>query len=87
MAKIDLDTMSIEELVNLRDRAVEKLAEKVASRQLELEAELERLAQYGSKPAKKAQPAATAPRAKKSEKNVEAEQAKPQAEEPVEEAA
>jgi len=54
MAKIDLDTLSIEELAALRDLATEKLAEKVAARQAELEAELERLAQYG-KPAKKSQ--------------------------------
>ena len=58
MAKIDLDSLSIEELVALRDSAIEKLAEKVAARQAELEAELERLAQYG-RPAKKvAAPAA-----------------------------
>jgi hypothetical protein len=56
MAKIDLDTLSIEELAALRDHATEKLAEKVATRQAELEAELEKLAQYG-KPAKKAQAA------------------------------
>jgi hypothetical protein len=60
MAKIDLDSLSIEELAALRDSAIEKLAEKVAARQAELEAELERLAQYG-RPAKKA---AAAPAAK-----------------------
>jgi len=54
MAKIDLDTLSIEELAALRDQAADKLAEKVAARQAELEAELEKLAQYG-KPAKKSQ--------------------------------
>jgi hypothetical protein len=32
MAKTDLDSLSIEELANLRDRAIEKLAEKVAAR-------------------------------------------------------
>ena len=53
MAKFDLDSMSIEELAALRDNANAKLLEKVAARQIELEAELERLAQYG-KPAKKA---------------------------------
>ena len=53
MAKIDLDSMSIEELAVLRDNANAKLLEKVAARQLELEAEIERLSQYG-KPAKKA---------------------------------
>ncbi len=51
MAKIDLDSMSIEELAVLRDNANAKLLEKVAA--LELEAEMERLSQYG-KPAKKA---------------------------------
>jgi hypothetical protein len=54
MAKIDLESLSIEELAALRDSATEKLAEKVAARQAELEAELEKLAQYG-KPAKKSQ--------------------------------
>ena len=53
MAKFDLDSLSIEELASLRDKASEKLLEKVAARQAELEAELETLAQYG-KPAKKA---------------------------------
>jgi hypothetical protein len=53
MAKIDLDSMSIEELAVLRDSANAKLLEKVAARQVELEAEIERLSQYG-KPAKKA---------------------------------
>jgi hypothetical protein len=47
MAKIDLDSLSIEELAALRDAATEKLAEKVATRQSELEAEMERLSQYG----------------------------------------
>jgi len=87
MAKIDLDGMSIEELANLRDRAIEKLAEKVLARQAELALEMERLAQYGAKPTKKVQPAAPAPRAKKNEKAAEAEQAKPQADGPVAEAA
>jgi hypothetical protein len=53
MAKSDLDSMSIEELAVLRDSANAKLLEKVAARQLELEAEMDRLSQYG-KPAKKA---------------------------------
>ena len=47
MAKIELDSLSIEELAALRDAATEKLAQKVLARQAELEAELERLAQYG----------------------------------------
>ena len=47
MAKIDLDSLTIEELAALRDAATEKLAQKVMARQAELEAELERLSQYG----------------------------------------
>lgn len=47
MAKIDLDSLSIEELATLRDAAIEKLAQKVTARQAELEVELERLSQYG----------------------------------------
>jgi alkylated DNA repair dioxygenase AlkB len=65
MAKIDLDSLNIEELAALRERTIEKLAEKVASRQVELEAEMERLSQYG-KPSKKAQAAPVA-KAKKSD--------------------
>jgi DNA-binding protein H-NS len=87
MAKIDLDALNIEELASLRDRAIEKLAEKVAARQAELEAELERLSAYGGKPAKKAQTVPPAPRAKKSERAGEPEQAKPQGEGSVAEAA
>jgi hypothetical protein len=87
MAKIDLDALSIEELATLRERVTEKLGEKVAARQTELEAELERLTQYGTKPAKKPPAAAVAPRAKKSERNVETEPASQQAEGPVAEAA
>ena len=59
MAKIDLDSLSIEELAALRDSAADKLMEKVAARRAELEAELEKLSQH-DKPAKKSQ-AATAP--------------------------
>jgi hypothetical protein len=47
MAKFDLDSLGIEELAALRDAATEKLAQKVLVRQSELEAELERLSQYG----------------------------------------
>ena len=47
MAKIDLDSLNIEELAALRDAATEKLAQKVTARQAELAAELERLAQDG----------------------------------------
>jgi predicted Holliday junction resolvase-like endonuclease len=57
MAKVDLDSLNVEELVALRDKVNDKLAEKVAARQAELEAELEKLSQYG-KPAKKSQPVA-----------------------------
>ena len=69
MAKIDLDSLSIEELAALRDSAADKLMEKVAARRAELEAELEKLSQY-DKPAKKSQ-AATAPlvKTRKSQEN------------------
>ncbi|WP_024519532.1 hypothetical protein [Bradyrhizobium sp. Tv2a-2] len=87
MAKIDLDALNIDELASLRDRAIEKLAEKVAARQAELEAELERLSAYGGKAAKKTQTAPPAPRAKKNERAGETEQAKPQGEGTVAEAA
>jgi hypothetical protein len=53
MSKIDFDAMSIEELATLRDNASAKLLEKVTARQVELEAEIERLSQYG-KQSKKA---------------------------------
>lgn len=49
MTKIDFDAMSIEELATLRDNAGAKLLEKVTARQVELEAEIERLAQYGKR--------------------------------------
>jgi hypothetical protein len=68
MAKIDLDAMSIEEVADLRDVATDKLAEKVAARRAELEAELEKLAQY-DKPARKSQVAAPAAKPKKSQEN------------------
>ena len=64
MAKIDLDSLGIDELVRLRESVNVKLQEKVAARQLELEAELQRLSAFG-KPAKKA--AVSAPKARKSE--------------------
>lgn len=81
MAKIDLETLSIEELAALRDNANAKLLEKVAARQMELEAELERLSHYG-RPAKKAIIAPAAAKPKKNEKKG-AEAAEP----PVAEAA
>jgi hypothetical protein len=67
MAKIDLDLLGIDELVKLRESVNAKLQEKVASRQLELEAELQRLSEFG-KPAKKA--ASPAPKGKKGEEKV-----------------
>jgi hypothetical protein len=70
MAKIDLDSLNIEELAALRDRAIDKLAEKVALRHAELEAEIERLSVYG-KSAKKSQAAAPAAKTKKREKNTD----------------
>jgi hypothetical protein len=69
MAKIDLDSLNIEELAALRDAATDKLAQKVTARQAELEAELERLAQYG-KLAKKALVAAPVAKPKKAEQPV-----------------
>jgi hypothetical protein len=62
--KIDFDAMSIEELAMLRDNASAKLLEKVTARQVELEAEIERLAQYG-RPSKKAVAAAPVAKTKK----------------------
>lgn len=66
MAKIDLDSLNIEELAALRERIAEKIGEKVAARQAELEAELAKLSQYGGKPAKKAA-ATTAGKARKAD--------------------
>jgi hypothetical protein len=68
MAKIDLDSLSIEEVAALRDYATDKLAEKVAARRAELEAELEKLAQY-DKPARKSLASAPVAKAKKSDEN------------------
>ncbi len=59
MAKIDLDSLGIEELAALREQATDKLFEKVAARRAELEAELEKLSQYG-KPVKKSESAPAA---------------------------
>ena len=49
MQKVDLESMSIEELAKLRDHATEKLAEKIAARQRELAAEMEKLSAFGKK--------------------------------------
>ena len=81
MAKIDLDSLGIEELAALRDNATAKLTEKVAARQAELESELERLSQYG-KPAKKSQAAAPVVKSKKRD-----EKKSDEAKEPVAKAA
>ena len=75
MAKIDLDSLSIEELAGLREDAADKLFEKVAARRAELEAELEKLAQYG-KPVKKAE-SVPAPKAKKTEEVKEPKEKEP----------
>ena len=73
MAKIDLDSRGIDELAHLRENATDKLFEKVAARRAELEAELEKLAQYG-KPVKQAE-SAPAPKAKKTEEAKEPKEA------------
>lgn len=49
MQKVDLDSMSIDELAKLCDQASEKLADKIAARQRELVAEMEKLAALGKK--------------------------------------
>ena len=66
MAKIDLDSLSIEEVAALRDNATDKLMEKVAARRAELEAELEKLSQY-DRPAKKVLTAAPVTKTRKSD--------------------
>ena len=76
MAKIDLDSLSIEELAALRDHATDKLFEKVAARRAELEAELEKLSQYG-KPARKTQIAPPVAKARKSDDKKADEQKEP----------
>jgi hypothetical protein len=86
MAKIDLDSLSIEELGSLRDHAIEKLAEKVAARQAELEAELDKLSQY-AKPVRKSQPAAPVAKAKKSDEKKGDEVKEAVAKEPIAKAA
>jgi len=86
MAKIDLDSLSIEELASLRDNATEKLAEKVAARQAELEAELEKLSQY-AKPTRKSQLATPVAKPKKSDEKQSDEVKEPVAKEAVAKAA
>jgi hypothetical protein len=87
MAKIDLDSMSIEEVAALRDAATDKLAEKVAARRAELEAELEKLAQY-DKPARKSLVTAPVTKAKKpQDTGAEAARKNDEVKEPVAKAA
>jgi hypothetical protein len=69
MAKIDLDSLSIEEVAALRDNATDKLMEKVAARRAELEAELEKLSQY-DRPAKKSPAVAPVAKPKKGDEVV-----------------
>ena len=86
MAKIDLDSLGIEELAALRDNATDKLMERVAARRAELEAELESLLQYG-RPAKKSQELAPVVKAKKSDEKKGDEVKEPIAKEPIAKAA
>jgi hypothetical protein len=88
MAKIDLDSLSIEEVAALRDNATDKLMEKVAARRAELEAELEKLSHY-DRQAKKSPAVAPAAKAKKSDEVAKkADEAKePIAKEPIAKAA
>ena len=62
MAKIDLEShlesLGIDELVKLRETVSAKLQEKVTHRQLELEAELQRLSEFGRSAKKVAAPKA-----------------------------
>lgn len=82
MAKIDLDSLGIEELASLRDNATDKLMEKVAARRAELEVELESLLQYG-RPAKKSQEAVPVAKARKSDEAKEPIAREAVAKEPV----
>jgi glutamyl-tRNA reductase len=49
MQKVDLDSMSIDDLATLCDQASEKLGEKIAARQRELSLEMEKLAALSKK--------------------------------------
>jgi hypothetical protein len=77
MQKFDLDSLSIEDLAKLCDLATEKLADKIAARQRELTAEMERLAVLSRK-AK-----VTAPKKDVKEVKDVKEPAKPQAQAPA----
>jgi lysozyme family protein len=86
MAKIDLDSLGIEELAALRESATDRLMEKVATRRAELEAELEKLSQYGKlakKSPEKSPEVAPVVKAKKSDENKKSDEVK----EPVAKAA
>lgn len=48
MKSFELEDLSIEELADLRDRTIATLADKVAERQRELQAEMERVAGFVS---------------------------------------
>ena len=82
MAKIDLDSLGIEELASLRDNATDKLMEKVAARRAELEAELDSLLQYG-RPAKKSQEIAPVAKVRKNDEKKSDEAREPVAKEAV----
>ena len=86
MAKIDLDSLGIEELAALREAASDKLMEKVAARRAELEAELEKLLQYG-RPAKKSQEVAPVAKTRKSDEAKDPVVKEPIAKEPIAKAA
>jgi hypothetical protein len=86
MAKIDLDSLGIEELASLRENATDKLMEKVAARRAELEAELEKLAQY-DRPAKKSLIAAPVVKARKADDKKADEKTGDEAKEPTAKAA
>lgn len=49
MQKIDLDSLSIDDLAALLDQTTDKLADRIAARQRELTAEMEKLAALGRK--------------------------------------
>ena len=78
-SKIDLHSLSIEELVALRDNAIAKFAEKAVARQAELAAELEKLSQYG----KSAKKSPVAPAIKKAKKGDDVARKNDEANEPI----
>lgn len=58
MKSFELEDLSIEELADLRDRTIATLADKVAERQRELQAEMERVAGFVSAKGSGAAPSA-----------------------------